>query len=342
MTYKNRIKVFLKTATARLTLSYLLIIMLMSLVFSFVFYNASYSALSRQLPPPNVVQLGIRADFLGNNQSIDEFLRQRVDEGRRELRVRLIGINILILVGGSVFSYYLARRTLKPIEDNMEAQSQFVSDASHELRTPLTALQTTNEVALRKGKISSKDAKDIFEHNIEEVAKLRQLTDSLLNLAKNDGGDPVFAQVDVTDVVTDALNNVINSALEKNITVDDKVPKINIRGDKNRLAQALTIILDNAIKYSPEDSNIHVTAQKNAKHLSVSVEDEGIGIKAVHLPHIFERFYRADSSRSKNTAEGFGIGLALAKKIIEQHNGEIIASSTPGKGSIFTLRLPLS
>lgn len=343
MNYQQRAKIFLKTSTARLTLSYLIIIMLMSLSFSLVFYNTSYRALGRQLPPPNAFGLQGRSAAFGNTQSIDEFLRERIEEGRRELAGRLIGLNVLILLGGGAISYYLARRTLKPIEDNMEAQSQFVSDASHELRTPLTALQTTNEVALRKSKVSSSEAKDVFQHNIEEVTKLRQLTDSVLNLAKTDNDSVlIFTLVDISDVVSDAMNKIVDTALAKNITVDDEVPKISVRGNKECLSQALAIILDNAVKYSPEDSVIKITATKNTKHVLLSVKDEGIGIKAVHLPHIFDRFYRADSSRSKHTAEGFGIGLALAKKIMEQHNGEIIAASTPGKGSTFTLKLPLS
>lgn len=342
MSYQDKLKVFLKTTTARLTLSYLVIIMLMSLGFSLVFYNTSYRALGRQLPPPNAFGIQTRSPVFGNTQSIDEFLRERIDEGRHELAIRLIGLNVLILVGGSFISYYLARRTLKPIEDNMEAQDQFVSDASHELRTPLTALQTTNEVALRKNKVSASDAKNIFQHNIEEVTKLKLLTDSLLNLAKTDNTPLKLTSIDISSVVSDALNKVLDTALEKGITVDDKVPKLNIKGDKDCLCRALVIILDNAIKYSPNESTINITTQKDTKYVWLSVKDEGIGIKAVHLPHIFERFYRADSSRSKHRVEGFGIGLALAKKIVEQHNGEIIAASTPGKGSTFTIKLPLS
>lgn len=352
MNYQPKIKTYMKTSTSRLTLSYLVIIMLMSLGFSLVFYNTSYKALGRQLPPPGVFSVQTRNGVVENSQnrnvlventqSIDEFLQQRVDEGRRELAIRLVVLNVLILIGGGFISYYLARRTLKPIEENMEAQDQFVSDASHELRTPLTALQTTNEVALRKNKVSSSEAKDIFQHNIEEVTKLKLLTDSLLNLAKTDNSSIVITPIDISDVVSDALNKVMKSALNKGIKVDDKVPKLSVLGDKDCLCQALVIILDNAIKYSPDGSNINITARKDTKYAWLSVSDEGIGIKAVHLPHIFERFYRADSSRNKDTAEGFGIGLALAKKIVEQHNGEIIAVSSPGKGSTFTIKLPLS
>ncbi len=342
MNYQHRLKTFIKTSTARLTLSYLVIIMLMSLGFSLVFYNTSYRALGRQIPPPSAFGFQTRNVVIGNTQSVDEFLRERVEEGRRDLAVRLVGLNALILVGGGVVSYCLARRTLKPIEDNMEAQSQFVSDASHELRTPLTALQTTNEVALRKNKVSSPEAKVVFKHNIDEVTKLKLLTDSLLNLAKTGNGASNFTLIDISNVVSESLNKVIDTALEKNMSVEDNVPKISVMGNKESLSQAVAIILDNAIKYSAANSKIYITAQKDSKYVWLSVKDEGIGIKAVQLPHIFDRFYRADSSRSKHKVEGFGVGLSLAKKIVEQHNGEIIAASTPGKGSTFTIKLPLS
>ena len=275
---------FLKTATGKLTISYLIIIMIMSIGFSFVFYTTSYSALGRQLPPPNVLELRSRQEILGTNQTIEDFFKARIEEGRRELLLRLVGLNLLILAGGSALSYYLARRTLRPIEENMEAQSQFVSDASHELRTPLTVLQTTNEVALRKSKGSLSEAKEVFLHNVEEVTKLRLLTDNLLNLAKTGNDNLDFTQIDLSDVVSDALNRVVNTALEKNITIDDQVSKITIRGNKDCLSQAVAIILDNAIKYSPAGSDIQITAKKDNKFVYLSVKDEGIGIKAVHLP----------------------------------------------------------
>lgn len=338
----SRLRQFLKTTTGKLALSYLAIIMLMSLGFSVVFYNTSYRALGRQLPPPNMFEPRNRGELMEPNQTVDDFFRDRINEARQELLMRLVGLNILILVGGSAISYYLARRTLKPIEDNMEAQSQFISDASHELRTPLAVLRTLNEVALRKKKVSSAEAREVFEHNIEEVAKLRQLTDSLLHLAKNDKNTVTFSSLDIADIVSDALNTIIPIAQEKHITVEDSVPKLMVQGSKASLTQLLVIILDNAVKYSPENGVVYVTASKDNKSVSINIKDEGPGIKAVHLPHIFERFYRAETSRNKNQVDGFGIGLALAKKIAEQHNGEIVASSTLGKGSTFTLRLPLS
>lgn len=342
MDYLHQAGQFLKTTTARLAGSYLAIIMLMSIGFSIVFYNASSHELGRQVPPPGAFGVERYDQFRGPGPRLDYFFEQRIAEGRHALLTRLIYLNTLALIAGSLVSYYLARRTLEPIEANMEAQSQFVSDASHELRTPLTALQTTNEVALRKSSVSSKEAKEIFGHNVAEVVKLRQLTDSLLKLAKNGNGGHTLAPVPLGDVVSDAMNAVVNSALEKKISIEDKVPKMSVLADKPSITQALVTILDNAVKYSPAKSTIYVSASKQGKYAILVVKDEGIGIKPEHLPHIFDRFYRADVSRNKQHNEGFGIGLALAKKIIEQHDGEIIAESKHGKGSTFILKIPLS
>lgn len=328
----------------RLTSSYLLIIMLMSIGFSIVFYNTSSHEVGKHVDLPAAITRTLTDDYntSGRHSEIDAFFGQRATAVRHALLVRLIIINLLVLAGSSFLSYYLARRTLQPIEKNMEAQIQFVSDASHELRTPLTALQITNEVALRKTKVSSTDAKQIFQQNVEEVMKLRLLTDSLLNLAKNDNSSLAAKPTGLSDVVSDALNVVMDSALSKDITIEDSVPKIEILADRSNLVQAIVTILDNAIKYSPSKSTVQISATKRGKDAFLSIQDAGVGIEAVHLPHIFDRFYRVDDSRNKVRSKGFGIGLALAKKIVEQHNGKITVKSTPAKGSTFTLRIPLS
>lgn len=342
--YPPKVKRAIKTPTARLAISYLAIIMLMSVSFSVVFYNTSAHEVGRHVDLPPSITQDFSEDTTRPNRDpeLDAFFRQRAAEVRHALLMRLIAINLLVLAGASFMSYYLARRTLRPIEANMEAQTQFVSDASHELRTPLTALQTINEVALRKSKISSTDANNIFQQNVEEVIKLRQLTDSLLNLAKNDSKQLTTKPTDLSNIVSDALNIVLESALAKDIAIEDNVPKLSVLADESNLAQAVVTILDNAIKYSPPKSTVYISAVQQGTYALLSIRDEGVGIKAVYLPHIFDRFYRVDDSRNKVQNEGFGIGLSLAKKIIEQHNGKIFVKSTPAKGSTFTLKIPLS
>jgi len=275
-------------------------------------------------------------------QSFGDYFERRAAEGRRSITHRLVVLNLTTLVAGGGLSYYLARRTLKPIEDNMEAQSQFVSDASHELRTPLTTLQTSNEVALRNKKLTLDESKALIEQNIDEVAKLQALTDGLLTLARPDSGQIIVDTVSLQDVAGDAMNRVISQAQARAITIDDAVGQVTVLANRQTLAQAVVVLLDNAIKYSPEGSTIYLEGGKRAKRAYVSVCDEGPGIRPYDLRRIFDRFYRADQSRSTQHVWGNGIGLSLAKKLVEQQGGEIRATSTVGKGSIFTIILPLS
>ena len=338
----RELQAFFKTPTARLSGSYLIIIMLMSIGFSIVFYNASSHELGRQVPPPSSFGIRHYDDYRGPGPRINDFFQKRISEGRHTLLERLVLVNALTLVFGGFISYSLARRTLEPIEVNMEAQNQFVSDASHELRTPLTVLQTTNEVALRKRTISNAEAKELLAHNVSEVAKLQLLTDSLLKLAKADGEKQSLVATPLASLITDALNTVMPAALAKKISVADTILPATVMASPPALTQAIVTVLDNAIKYSPAKSTIYVDAKKQGKLALLSIRDEGPGIAAEHLPHIFDRFYRADAARNKQNTDGFGIGLALARKIAEQHHADLIATSQPGRGTVFTFKLPLS
>lgn len=338
----TKLKQFFSSATGRLAASYLAIIMLMSIGFSVVFYHASSHELGRQIPPPSVFGMRHFSEFRGSGPRFDEFFARRIAEGRRALFARLMLLNLLALGGGSVLSYYLARRTLQPIEASLEAQAQFISDASHELRTPLTAIQTANEVALRRPKISTDEAKDILRDNVAEVAKLKSLTDGLLRLAKQDKGDIILVPISLQEVAAEAMNSVVAAAVQKGITVDDAVPDTKVLADKSALSQALVILLDNAIKYSPPKSAIQLKGGRQGKYGYIRVHDEGPGIATSDLPHIFDRFYRADQARNKQKVDGYGIGLALAKKIIDQHHGEISVTSREDEGAVFTFRIPLA
>jgi len=340
------IKKFFSSTTARLAASYLLIIMVMSLSFTIVSYNTSSRALGRQIPPHMSAE-GERRDVMvssefGTSTRLNDFLKQRIDEGRHALLMRFIFANLMVLVAGAVLSYYLARRTLQPIEDSMEAQAQFISDASHELRTPLTAMQTTNEVALRNKKLTLSGAREVLGENVEEVAKLKSLTDALLKLARQDATDEApHEPVSLQDITNDAMNWVMPTALARNIAIEDSSQPVMVMADRQALAQAVVVLLDNAIKYSPEGSKVYVSASKKSKQAILSVRDEGPGIRPYDLRKIFDRFYRADQSRSTQHVSGHGIGLALAKKIVEQHGGDISATSVKGKGSSFTIKLPM-
>jgi two-component system sensor histidine kinase CiaH len=330
---------FLRSTTARLAVSYLAIIMVLSIGFSIVFYYTSAQELGRQLPPPSLLTGGVDINPV---PGYGQFFQARIDEGRHALLIRLMLLNGLACIGGALLSYYLARRTLRPIEDAMEAQSRFVTDASHELRTPLTAVLASNEVALRKPSLTLADTKGIIKSNMEEMAKLKGLSDGLLGLAKQDKPARVGPPVSLQDIAGDGMNHILKAAQAKQIAVEDSVPNVRVRGDRQSLTQAVVILLDNAIKYSPPSSTIQLEGYQKDRHGYISVRDEGSGISPIDLPHIFDRFYRADASRARSESNGYGIGLSIAKKIAEQYHGKIIASSTLDRGSTFTLELPLA
>lgn len=333
---RAQLRRFFRTDTARLMLTYLSIIMIMSLSFSIVLYSTSISQLERQRPPRFNMQ---SSDFpVQTPSSFRAFIDSRIEEGKNDILGKLVIINLIVLGGGSVLSYYLARRTLEPIEEAMEAQTQFVSDASHELRTPLTALRTSNEVALRRKKLSLTDAKRTIQENLDEVDRLQQLTDGLLRLLSRDSQVHI-ADFKLQDTIGTALAIVAPKAAAKRIAVDDQTPAISLSADQGAVTQILTILIDNAVKYSPEDSTITLTASSDDKQaVTINVADTGIGIDEQDAQHIFSRFYRADSSRSQT--EGYGLGLPIAYKLVKAHHGALSVESTPGKGSTFTVRLP--
>jgi two-component system, OmpR family, sensor histidine kinase CiaH len=256
--------------------------------------------------------------------------------------LRLIWVNGFALFAGSGLSYYLSRRTLRPIEASMQAQSRFVSDASHELRTPLTAMQTASEVALRKPKLTLAEAIATLRSNNEEVAKLKTLTDGLLTLVKQEQIRGQFASVQSADVVSEAIDRIAPLAVQKHISIEDKVDRFALSAHKPGLIQLLVILLDNAVKYSNEQTQITLSATAKGNSACFVVKDQGMGIRASDQVHIFDRFYRANSARTKDSHDGYGLGLAIAQKIVEQHHGSISVDSAPGKGSIFTVKLPMT
>lgn len=337
----RRAAAFIRSTTGRLALSYLAIIMLMSISFSAVFFSASSHELGRQVPPMVYLQRRSAGDPYALGE-INRFFRNRIDEGRNALLWRLAGLNAAALAGGGLLSYYLARRTLRPIEESMEAQYRFISDASHELRTPLAALQSSNEVALRRANLNLDDAKELLRSNIDEVIKLKTLANDLLALAKQDQQKTTSIPVSMQDVAAEAMNNVIAPAQAKHITLHDTTPPIKVLADPQSLAQVLVILLDNAIKFSHDKGAIYIAGHKKGKYGLLSVRDEGVGIRATDLPHLFQRFYQADASRTKHATAGYGLGLSIAQQIIHRYGGDITAISTPGKGATFTVKLPLA
>lgn len=338
-------------SSLRLASLYLGIIMFISIFFSLNVYQQSTQELERGITGPDIVLQGGN-DGIGPRFTIQPKARQalrqdasiRLHDAKDNVRNRLIFTNIVILVGAGFLSYYLASRTLRPIEEAHEAQSRFTADASHELRTPIAAMQSEIEVALMDPKLTLPQSKKLLQSNLEELAKLTALTTGLLKLAQNEYGALDMEQVDVAEAVKQAINRVRPNAKDKNIIIaTSKLPKdAIIYADAGNLVDMFVTILDNAVKYSPEKSEVKVTGGIQNRKVSIHITDQGIGMKATEAEHIFERFYRADSARSKQKSSGYGIGLSIAKQIVDAHDGTITVLSKPNKGATFTINLPLA
>lgn len=327
------------TAVARLTLWYVLVIVLLSLVFSVALYNVSTKELNAlQKRQESILELPLLPKFTELNQSR---LRE-VEESKRNIALDLVWLNILIWAAGGAVSYFLAKRTLQPIEDSLEAQNRFTADASHELRTPLTAMRAEIEVALRGDKLTVAESKELLRSNLEEIQRLESLSHNLLKLASQPhSSEDSKEATSLQEIVEKAQLNMERAAKQRGITVVLDVREGTLRVDSWGIAEVVAILLDNAIKYSPEGGAVHVRAYISHGQAQIHVKDEGMGIKASDLPHVFDRFYRADLSRSKQKVEGYGLGLSIAKKIVEMHRGTIEVKSILGKGSLFTVRLPV-
>ena len=327
-----------RSAAVKLTTWYLAIIMLLSLGTSIALYHVSSNDLENNAHR----QTGYIRGLFGPGSANDfaSLREHQLNEDLHHLKVKLTFFNILVFVGGGGAAYALARRTLRPIESALEAQTRFTTDASHELRTPLTAIQSENEVALRNSKLTKNEALDIINSNLEEIAKLKNLSDGLLALARDkDKGPPDSLKLD--EIIKEAIDRQARAASLKNIKIEKtNQQNLIVKGNKVKLIDLLSILLDNAIKYSSGNSSVRIKAYRSGKNTCIGVSDKGVGIRRSDLPHIFERFYRSDHSRNKEKIAGYGLGLAIAKKTADEHNGVIEVESALNKGSTFTLKLP--
>ena len=195
------------------------------------------------------------------------------------------------------------------------------------------------EVNLRDKNLTLDDAKKIINNNIDQVNKLQSLSDSLLELAQyqNINNRNYFKIVSLKKIIDEVVERITPLAEKKQIVIKKKLIEAEMKANKDSLNNLFTILLDNAIKYSQNNTQIIGSLKKSNKSIVVSITDSGIGIDKKDLPHIFDRFYRADKARTK---DGYGLGLSIAKKIVNDHNGSIDVKSKRGQGTTFTIKLP--
>jgi heavy metal sensor kinase len=225
---------------------------------------------------------------------------------------------------------------------SVESQRRFVDHAAHEMQTPLTVLQGNLEVALLKAR-TSEEYREALINNLEQVGRLITLTRSLLTLAKFTGDKPPVHLVPLAlePLIHDLVAELTILFDERRIILSCESQSVPlVLGDAQWLKQALINLLDNALRYTPSGGAVTVRLQAVGEEVGVAVEDTGHGIEPDHLPHLFERFYRTDWARAKDSG-GTGLGLPIVKEIAEAHGGAISVTSHVDKGSVFTLRLPI-
>lgn len=334
-----------KKARLKLTAWYLLIIMVISLSFSFLIYELVCLEMNNFANSQSVRIQGRLFSPNPNSSSpeivlIDDDL---IAESQGHLFINLIVINSIVLVLSGSLAYFLAGRTLSPIQKMLEDQKRFISDASHELKTPITALKTMLEVSLRDPKLNLKESKKVLTEAILATNQLKNLSDSLLELnhLSDNGSSFKLESVLISNLMSESVKKIQPQADKKKITIKIKTIERKITVDRQKIEELFLILLDNAIKYSSKSGLINFTATKNHRYLIFKVTDNGIGISPQDLPHIFDRFYRADNARIKNGTSGYGLGLSIAQKIVDQHHGSITVQSVPKKGSTFKVKLPL-
>ncbi|MDO8752808.1 MAG: ATP-binding protein [Anaerolineales bacterium] len=226
---------------------------------------------------------------------------------------------------------------LSRLDDSFQRERQFTNDASHELRTPLTAMQAILGM-IREKRRTPEEYEQALDDLNEETDRLRTLVESLMRLARGEKrSDNLYETINLSTLINDVSDSLRPLAEAKNLTLNCETSEsLMMLGDSDELIRLFVNLLDNAIKYTKR-GEINISANHNEKSVVVKVADTGIGIPDEHIPHIFDRFYRVEESR---TLRGTGLGLAIAKEIVSAHHGTVEAHSIIGKGSTFVITLP--
>lgn len=286
--------------------------------------------------PAGMMYLGLDISFLNNIF--------------RWVLIVFISIAVLFIGIGILLSLWMSKRALIPVQQAYNAQREFVSDASHELRTPLSVILSAVEALEMEVDSNDPFARKMLSTLKFEVKRMTKLIGELLTLARSDSGQIATALKREWFNIHPAADAVLESlgklAREKSIDLQLTAPHpMNVFGDQDKLTQLIYILVENAIKYTAEGGSVKIAMEKSrnkkGQEFSLSVADNGIGLTEEEQEKVFERFYRADKARTRKEG-GYGLGLSIAKSIVEAHNGEIEIESKLGQGTIFWVKLPFS
>ena len=290
-----------------------------------------------------ITYLNVRSDLrtaargaFSSGETEQEFVTRSLSS----FRWRLLAVDGAIILAVGIGGLLYARSTLRPIRDNVAAQKRFIADASHELRTPLTIMKTDFEVALRDPGLAQ-DARPVLRSGLEEVDRMTGMVEDLLTLSRIDAHQEqlVDERFDLAALARQTAEKLAGLAAASGVTVQaGGVDTAPAAGDERHTQRALANVLKNALEHSP-GGTVEVQAVVASGLSSVTVTDHGEGIPPGELEHIFDRFYRADPSRSQEHG-GLGLGLAIARWALRRMGGDLVAESTVGSGTRMTLTLP--
>jgi heavy metal sensor kinase len=259
---------------------------------------------------------------------------QKITAESLKLRIQMPGTRDEIERLAATFNDMLDR-----LEKAFSSQQHFIQDASHELKTPLTILQGELEVTLKRIRTAA-EYEEVLKSSLEEIRRISSIVENLLLLARVEDRETGLdvREFNLQRVLQEAVAGMEILARGKSLALSlSPDGAIMLRGDEQKLKQVFLNLLDNAIKYTPPHGSVSVSASTTAESVRITVQDSGIGIPPAELPHIFDRFYRVDKARSSS---GFGLGLSIARSIVEAHRGTISAESSLNRGSTFTVFLP--
>lgn len=270
--------------------------------------------------------------------------------GWRSLAATLAVVEVAALAVFFVISLFFSRWALRPVARAWTQQRRFVADASHDLKTPLTVILANTSIALEHPERGVASQSQWLESTQHEAEAMQSLVGDLLALAKMDEEEaaaqsgaarPAFEEVDLSDVLEGEVLQFESVAFERGVKLESQVePGIELRGNEQRLRRLAGTLIDNACKYVDDGGAVNVSLSRAGKQAKLEVRNTGAPISPEDLPHVFDRFYRADKARTGG-AGGHGLGLAIARAIAEEHGGTLTASSTQAEGTAFTATLPL-
>lgn len=323
----------LSTPALKLASIYLAILISVTLFYSAMIFSASSSSIEQGLRRPYSQR---QNQYLGPDlrdilREIDDANREAIiQKTKNELVRRLIVMNLFVWTVGGIAGYYFALKTLEPIEESGRKLEQFTADAAHELRTPLAAMRLENELYLSDKKQTLKMSNELAGSNIEGVDSLTRLSEDLLVLTRS-GANEGKTEVVIKDVLTGVIDTLKPVAVSKNIDIKFKTSlKNTIIANESDIRRLFMAIMENAIKYSPSNNKVSVELTSTKSTNKIVISDNGPGIDEDHLTKVFDRFYRADSAR---TESGFGLGLSIAREIVNKYQGTIDIKSQKGKGT---------